>query len=1642
MADNKSPNNGDLASAKQQLIKKLLDKFAKDIAIIENISIQEALKIAKISYGKHIEYLVSQIFKDQLRPALDDTEVDKLAGITKKLQNKVPSDKIDTLPEIKNTTQETDIDLETVEKEIDNNPGFQQNSQNNTPTESDDQTAKANSAQQQISGNALSQLPANQREASSKPGLGSINPDSQSRNAAPGSSGSNSAPTSNQLQKQGNPNLVPSQTSGGSQSTTNPTENQPAQDQNSSASPSANTTSNSNGASDDDLRKAGYAPKIDPNTGKEYFDDDTRHKFEMAEKDKKSRAESRAIEKNIFGNGNTPPGNDTTTPDPKSKQNTKPGNGNIKPGMGGNTKPGDTSNATPNATVPPNPNLEKYKGRGAGRIAGAAPGGFVRSGENYTGNRFQKDAEPVTIERIQRAADKGFDRSSNVINQAKENIEKGDVDKGEKQLSVAKSIAQKASKLAANARFRVILDRIKQQIILGLIAATPYIIMALIAAIFIGGFVLFTISVICSPVMQPFLPKEMQYLCGGKPDDANANCPSGYTAWVQDPTGKWVQSANNTTTGTTGPVCLEKLLKGNPSSSTVKVWRAQGGVQMVDVALKDLQDIQKYGQEAGVSIDTIKFAMSIYPTEALGTLWNTQNSDSCVGLGQFCSPTYEDIMTKIGKSGYSKQAFLKDPVTQMKATEVLMNEKRSLNAFPDKPWYYGAFARWLGVGCDSGGTCDTQYGESAARNWELLTCNSTNAKDKTTLPQTLATVTNNLKQFFQPIRAEAASDGRNLVVDGIPAGIAYRDSGSLAGVPPDGSGGGIDFTISLTGNYDTGSKGAPVISHMEGEVTYVVNDQSGATSGFGNEVGVYYPSIGITAIYSHMDSVAVKVGDRVSPGSFLGGQGSTGSTRPVGFNHISLNLIKGKASNQGGESSDITGVYDPFLKNMMTYYATNLEKIKAKNYSPTAGVSGNSTSSNVICCPPGVAPTGTGITSQIADIDGLSEDGKKLLAQIASVIEQKEGAVTTVPGGFGVGFEKYNNPGNITASSSLNSEKAAIDKKFPVSAADKAKGITSYVSKDLKNPRFLAFYTPEIGRWYLQDYILYQLTQGDGNFRTAQTWGDFMRAYAPPNDGNATNRPGQGSTSYIDMFKGAGLVETTPLSEVKSKLGLKTSNNVNQENDNLLQKLASVFTLIKAEAQNTNGIEKAQIIVLHITAGGNGTPEADRGQLAFVQNPPRCNKPNCKSYNELILSDGQIEKLQTQGGNVVGTGAGWVYNIDPTTWKAGNARITGASGSGVINSLAYQISYPLSKLKGEEGDRLTSSQVKATAQTLTEFARSGGRAENIFTHASLDPLERSEDRPFINFDGSVNGQLVELVSLIRANGQWKTGNYANMSDQELAAIITMINVENAIAASEKSGDSALPANDLNKLKAAAEKLREQLKNKTFQINQGGSSLIPGACVQASASNNATTTNSNATPSTTAGTLSNAKDAGNEFSQLSKGHLAFMEFIAKERGYTGPFTDNGGPDPAAKAAADKLIAKARSEGIKLLVAGEPGNYGYRGYNSQTSIFLSQIPNTLRYQDAMGTSDKVPQSVKNAYLQRAQSSAPVGYSEHHTGKGMDFIIEGMTQEDLSGKYDKTVATWLATNAPKEGFRLTYPPGSTKGAGYEPWHWFYQS
>ena len=84
--------------------------------------------------------------------------------------------------------------------------------------------------------------------------------------------------------------------------------------------------------------------------------------------------------------------------------------------------------------------------------------------------------------------------------------------------------------------------------------------------------------------------------------------------------------------------------------------------------------------------------------------------------------------------------------------------------------------------------------------------------------------------------------------------------------------------------------GTPVLAAMDGIVAAAYPD--GEVSGYGNVVTISHGAFG--TLYSHMDSIAVRSGDRVLAGQRLGGVGSTNS-EPGGFHtsgpHLHFEVI-------------------------------------------------------------------------------------------------------------------------------------------------------------------------------------------------------------------------------------------------------------------------------------------------------------------------------------------------------------------------------------------------------------------------------------------------------------------------------------------------------------------------------------------------------------------------------------------------------------------------------------------------------------------------------------------------------------------------------------------------------------------------------
>ena len=119
-----------------------------------------------------------------------------------------------------------------------------------------------------------------------------------------------------------------------------------------------------------------------------------------------------------------------------------------------------------------------------------------------------------------------------------------------------------------------------------------------------------------------------------------------------------------------------------------------------------------------------------------------------------------------------------------------------------------------------------------------------------------------------------------------------------------------------------------------------------------------------------------------------------------------------------------------------------------------------------------------------------------------------------------------------------------------------------------------------------------------------------------------------------------------------------------------------------------------------------------------------------------------------------------------------------------------------------------------------------------------------------------------------------------------------------------------------------------------------------------------------------------------------------------------------PPPAA--AWQLMREAAASEGVELLLVS-----GFRSVDRQREI----------WQRKLASGQTVAQIL-------TVNAAP-GYSEHHTGRAIDIAEAG--QPPLTEEFETTAAfAWLAGNADRFGFTMSYPRNNPYGVIYEPWHW----
>ncbi len=130
---------------------------------------------------------------------------------------------------------------------------------------------------------------------------------------------------------------------------------------------------------------------------------------------------------------------------------------------------------------------------------------------------------------------------------------------------------------------------------------------------------------------------------------------------------------------------------------------------------------------------------------------------------------------------------------------------------------------------------------------------------------------------------------------------------------------------------------------------------------------------------------------------------------------------------------------------------------------------------------------------------------------------------------------------------------------------------------------------------------------------------------------------------------------------------------------------------------------------------------------------------------------------------------------------------------------------------------------------------------------------------------------------------------------------------------------------------------------------------------------------------------------------------------------------GGAQYLRSAAAAALIAMfeaAQKEGIRIYALS-----GYRSYDTQAVVFNNEV------------------ATYGLAVAEKQSARP-GHSEHQLGTTMDITSPSVNNDLVEAFGDTAEGKWLAENAHRWGFALSYPRGKEAITGYiyEPWHFRY--
>ena len=103
-----------------------------------------------------------------------------------------------------------------------------------------------------------------------------------------------------------------------------------------------------------------------------------------------------------------------------------------------------------------------------------------------------------------------------------------------------------------------------------------------------------------------------------------------------------------------------------------------------------------------------------------------------------------------------------------------------------------------------------------------------------------------------------------------------------------------------------------------------------------------------------------------------------------------------------------------------------------------------------------------------------------------------------------------------------------------------------------------------------------------------------------------------------------------------------------------------------------------------------------------------------------------------------------------------------------------------------------------------------------------------------------------------------------------------------------------------------------------------------------------------------------------------------------------------------------------------------------------VGVSCYRNDAKQRDLFCRADRIAQ---RGYQGQAFWVAPPGFSEHATGRAIDFGDRSRPDCNVNPCFgDTAVGRWLAANAGRFGFRMSFPLGNGQGVASEAWHFLY--